>query len=87
MMSQVKLLIMLILVVPATSVCAERSFSALRRVESYLRATMNQGRLTHVVVLHVHKDRAQILEMNELLQEFISRTAERRSVFATPTNV
>ena len=40
---------------PATNAVSERSFSALRRIKSYLRATMSQERLNHIMVLHVHK--------------------------------
>jgi len=43
-------------VIPATSATAERSFSTLRRVKNYLRATMTQQRLNSVLVLHAHQD-------------------------------
>ena len=36
----------LLLVMPATNATLERSFSALRRIKSYLQATMSQERLT-----------------------------------------
>lgn len=45
LMSAIKRLLQLILVMPATNASSERSFSALRRVKSYLRATMKQERL------------------------------------------
>jgi len=47
---QVELLIELLLVVPASSATAERSFSALRRLKTYLRATMWHERLNHVAL-------------------------------------
>ena len=40
--SQVVVLVTLILVMPATKASSERSFSALRRIKSYLRSTMAQ---------------------------------------------
>ena len=40
---------------PATNAVSERSFSALRRIKSYLRANMSQERLNQSMVLHVHK--------------------------------
>ena len=35
---------------------AERSFSALRRLKSYLRSTMGQERLNNIAILNVHND-------------------------------
>ena len=45
LLSQVVLLMKLILVMPATNATSERSFSALRRIKTYLRSTMKQERL------------------------------------------
>ena len=45
-----------LLVMPATNAASERSFSALKRIKNYLRATMSQTRLNSLMLLHVHKD-------------------------------
>ena len=37
----------IILVIPATNATSEHSFSALKRIKSYLRSTMSQSRLNH----------------------------------------
>ena len=42
---QVTRLVHLLLVIPATSATAERSFSSLRKIKTYLRTTMKQERL------------------------------------------
>ena len=42
----------LILVMPATNATSERSFSAMRRLKSYLRSTMTQERLNHLITLY-----------------------------------
>ena len=55
LLSEVCVLASLMLVKPATNAISERSFSALRRIKSYLRATMSQERLNQSMVLHVHK--------------------------------
>ena len=47
LMSQVGILVELMIVMPATNAVSERSFSATRRIKSYLRTTMSQQRLTH----------------------------------------
>lgn len=44
----------LILVLPSTNAASERSFSAMRRLKTYLRATMNQQRMNNLLVLLVH---------------------------------
>ena len=41
--------------IPATSCTAERSFSQLRRVKSYLRSTMNQDRLAALSLLDIER--------------------------------
>ena len=63
LLSEVKTVLQLILVMPATNAASERSFSAMRRVKSYLRSTMTQERLNHMMVLHVHKDMTDSLNL------------------------
>jgi len=79
---QVQLLIELLLVVPASSATAERSFSALRRLKTYLRATMSQERLNHVALLHVHQNRVDCLDIKAIHKAFVSANDYRRSVFS-----
>ena len=45
-----------LITLPVTNAEAERSFSALKRLKTYLRSTMNQERLTGLAILAVHKD-------------------------------
>ena len=52
--SEVKRVIQLVLVMPATNATSERSFSTLRRVKNYLRSTMKQERLNYMMLLNVH---------------------------------
>ena len=56
LLSQVCSVVRLILVMPATATNATLSFSALRRVKSFLRSSKCQERLHNLMVLHVHKD-------------------------------
>jgi len=46
-------LVQLLLIMPATNSTSERSFSALRRLKTYLRTSMKQERLNNLMVLHV----------------------------------
>ncbi|KAK3909764.1 52 kDa repressor of the inhibitor of the protein kinase, partial [Frankliniella fusca] len=41
---------------PVSNASAERSFSALRRLKSWLRTTMSQNRLRGLALMHVHRD-------------------------------
>ena len=50
MLSEVVKYIKLFLTIP-TSCTAERSFSALRRLKSYLRSTMDQEKLNNIAIL------------------------------------
>lgn len=81
--SEVTKLICILLVAPATVASAERSFSGLRRIKTWLRATMSQQRLTHLALANVHKDRLMKCNMMKLAAEFSSRTEERRLTFGT----
>ena len=60
----------LILVMPATNAVNERSFSALKRVKTYLRATTGDSRLNHLMILHAHKDKTDATEKANRKQFF-----------------
>ena len=53
---QVTKLLQLLLVVPATSATSEWSFSSLSLLKTFLRTTMSQSHLNHLILLYVHKD-------------------------------
>ena len=69
----VEALIRLLLVYPASSASAERSFSSWRRLKTDLRSTCGQRRLNNLAICHVHKDIVDEVDVNELMQEFILR--------------
>ncbi|KAL4098187.1 hypothetical protein QTP88_022835 [Uroleucon formosanum] len=79
--SEITKLIKLILTIPASAATAECSFSALRRLKTYLRSTMTQKRLTHMMILHVHKSMTAKIDLKLIAKEFVSRTSERKSTF------
>lgn len=81
LLDQIWRLTKLLLVVPATSATAERSFSALRRVKTYLRSTIGQSRLNSVLVLHCHQDRVDDLNIVEIAQEFVCANDSRSRTF------
>lgn len=83
MIPQVVLLAQLYLINPATTATAERSFSRLRRLRTYLRSTMTQSRLNHLFILNMYQEFVDSLDMNRIANEFINSGDEkRRNAFA-----
>ncbi len=80
---QVEVLVRILLVVPVSSCEAERSFSALRRLKTWLRATMGQDRLNSLLVFNVHKDKLDNLNINNICQEFVGPSDTRKNTFGT----
>ena len=60
--------------IPATSCSAERSFSALWKIKTYLRSTMGQERLSNVAILNIKRE-ITILIMNEKMNDLINAFA------------
>ena len=81
LLSQVCRFLQLVLVMPATNATSERSFSALRRVKSYLRSTMGQERLNSLLPLHVHKDLTDSLDLLRIANSFVSDSEHRLRIF------
>ena len=57
-------LLMLLLINPATSASAERSFSIARRLKTWQRSTMEQVRFIALAILNVHKDVTDKIDLN-----------------------
>ena len=55
MLYHVETLVMLLLICPMLSCSAERSFSALRRLKTWLRSSMGQIRLNSIAICHTHR--------------------------------
>ena len=81
LLSQVCIVLKLILIMPASNATSERSFSALRRVKTYLRNTMSQQRLNSLLVLHVHKDIIDTVNLKSIANDFIKDSEHRHKVF------
>ena len=79
--SEVHKLLCLYLTVPMTNATAERSFSTLRQLKTYLRSTMTEKRLNHVIFLHIHKELTDVMDLNQVLRSFCFEHETRRSYF------
>jgi len=61
----------LLLVNPASSATAERSFFCLRRLMNYMHTTCGQQRLNNIALCHIHKHIMDAIDVNELMKEFV----------------
>ena len=66
---------------PASNAVSERSFSVMRRVKSYLRNTMGQARLNHLMVLNIYKEQLDKLDLMAIANEFVSGNEHRLRFF------
>ncbi|XP_050546850.1 uncharacterized protein LOC126908636 [Daktulosphaira vitifoliae] len=59
---------------PATSCTAERTFSTLRRVKTWLRSTTSEDRLNGLCMLSVHREKVKASK-NQFIEQLITRFA------------
>lgn len=79
---RVEALLRLVLISPASPCEAERSFSTLRGIKTWLRTTMSQERLNHLMICSVHKERLSTVDSRIIAEEFVSNNEDtRRRVF------
>ena len=83
MLSEVYKLLRILLTIPITSATAERAFSALRRLKNYLRSTMTQPRLNNMMLLHIHKDLTDNIDVLQVAKEFVQVNDRRSNYFGT----
>ena len=72
---------------PATNAVSERSFSAMRRLYTYLRTNMSQNRLNNMMVLHVHKEKTDALKLVNVANEFVFGSEHRLKQFGKFTDI
>jgi len=71
----------LLLVNPASSATAERSFSSLRRLKTWLINSMGHTRLNSCAVCSVHVEVLDGTDVLKLAEDFISRVEVRENLF------
>ena len=81
LLSEICTLGKLMLVMPAANAVSERSFSALKQVKTYLRLTTGEGRLNHLMLLHVHKELADSIDMVEVANLLVGDNQQHKQLF------
>ena len=81
MLCEVNKVLLLYFTFPVTTSTAERSFSSLRRIKTYLRNTMSAWKLNNLLLMHVHQHKTDKLNLVELAKEFISVNSRRMNYF------
>ena len=81
MFTEVFTLLWLVLIIPVTTATAERTFSTLRRLKTFLHSNKSQPRLNHTMPLHIHKERTDELDLVEIAKNFNAVNDRRRLYF------
>ena len=81
LLSEIHKLLKLYLTIPVTTATAERSFSSLKRIKTYLRNSMTQERLNHCILLHTHRHKTDSLNLVNIAKEFTTRNERCKNFF------
>jgi hypothetical protein len=71
----------ILLTIPVTVASAEKSFSKLKLVKSYLRSSMTQERLNGLVTIALESDVLEQIKYGDLIEDFTSRNTRRMLLF------
>ncbi len=81
MLNEVDKLVQVYLTYPVTSATAERSFSSLQRIKTFLRSSMTAQRLNNLFILYVHKSFTDLLDFKKVANDFVSVNTRRINYF------
>ena len=71
----------ILLTIPVTVASAERSFSKLKLLKSYLRSTMTQERLNGLATIALEIDVLEKINYEDTIEAFISTNTRRMMLF------
>lgn len=63
---------------PVSNCSSERSFSALKRIKSYLRSRMTDERLNSIAILNIESDISKNLDYDDIINEYSSSKARKK---------
>ena len=81
MLGEVDKLLQAYLTFPVTSATAERSFSSLHRIKTFLRSTMTHQCLNNLMMLYIHTARTDSLDLVSAAREFVLANIRRLNYF------
>jgi len=67
----------ILLTIPVSVATAERSFSKLKLIKSYLRSTMSQERLNGLAIISIERELVRNLDYDNLIKEFIEKEGRK----------
>ena len=70
-----------LLTIPVTVASAERSFSKLKLLKSYMRTTMTQERLNDLATIALEGDMLEKINYEDMIEDFISKITKRMMMF------
>ena len=66
---------------PATNAVNERSASSMNHIKNWLRSTMSRERLNHCMLLSIHKEKTDEINLKNVGNVFCEANEERRRTF------
>ena len=66
----------ILLTIPVTVAFAERSFSKLKLIKSYIRSTMSQERLNGLAMVSIEKEVLKQIDCNSIIIDFLSKNSK-----------
>jgi len=73
----------LVIVIPATNAASECSFSVMCRIKNYLRSTMTQARLNHLMIFNIYKEFLDEFDLKSIENLFVQGSEHRMTIFGT----
>ena len=71
----------ILLTIPVTVTSAEKSFSKLKLIKTYLRTTMSQERLSGLAMISIKNEYLDKLNYDDLIEKFASKNARSSNFF------
>jgi hypothetical protein len=79
--SEICILLRIYLTCPIANVTAERAFSCLKRIKTYLRSTIGQDRLSSLAVLNIENEYINLIDLDAAIDEFANIKNRRIKFF------
>ncbi|XP_022177857.1 zinc finger MYM-type protein 1-like [Myzus persicae] len=67
----------ILLTIPVTSACAERSFSKLKLIKTYLRNKLSQENLSGLSIISIEKDISESLDYDDIINQFAAKKSRK----------